>query len=48
MRSWRAAEDLASTGCKTMTEISDNVMELVMKVGIVLHTVSNSVLEVHK
>jgi hypothetical protein len=29
-----------------MTEISDNVMELVTKVGMVLHTVSNSILEV--
>ena len=30
-----------------MTKISDNIMELVTKVGMVLYTVSNSVLEVH-
>ena len=34
-----AAEDFVSIGCKIMTEISNNVMELVTKMGRVLHTI---------
>jgi hypothetical protein len=38
-RSGRAAEDFVSIGCKIMTEISDNVTELVTKVGRVLQII---------